>query len=444
MLMLSLAASGGVCSAQGLLDNFSDRQLTETATGQVVGENTLATIEPGEPRHAGKTGGHSLWLSWVAPTNGIVTIDTSGSSLDTILAVYTLNSGTNQESVSSLLPIVSNDDDRGLKSSLVQFGVAAGIRYDIAVDGYQGAVGGIVLSWNLMQLTEIPPLTVAIPGDSSVRSGDPLLLAPGLMASGPVTAQWYLNDQPLAGAQDIALFIPNFQEPYVGRYALCLTAGGVSYFNQPVEVQINSEGLSRVIARDKLLDALDSQLDDQVETDGNLIGSPGLLSATDNMPSAIGVVRGYNGTQIFNTAYGTVDPFEPPHCNVVGGASYWFGYDAPTRGIAQLNTEGSNFPTVLAVYTYVPPLLDYLGLIPVACDCGGSTNGLASSVQFSADPFRNYLVVVDGVNGASGIAHLNYGLTPVAATNRVFLLLQPIPPHPAPSPLKSAGDYQAR
>ena len=45
--------------------------------------------------------------------------------------------------------------------------------------------------------------------------------------------------------------------------------------------------------------------------------------------SAIGVVRGYNGSQVFNTTLATTDPTEPPHCGVAGGASYWLMYQPP-------------------------------------------------------------------------------------------------------------------
>ena len=125
----------------------------------------------------------------------------------------------------------------------------------------------------------------------------------------------------------------------------------------------------------------------------------------------VGVVRGYNGTQIFNTTFATTDPNEPQHCGVVGGASYWFAYQPPTNGTASLDTEGSTFDTVLAVYTFVPPLLGYSGLVPVNCDNNSGANGLTSRLQFNAASVSNYLVVVDGVNGARGIAYLNYALT---------------------------------
>ncbi len=107
----------------------------------VNGSNLNATREPGEPNHAGNSGGHSVWWTWTAPSSGLVTIDTHGSNFDTLLAVYT---GT---SVSSLTRVASNDDDTANRTltSRVTFNAVAGVTYHIAVDGYDGAQGTIQL-----------------------------------------------------------------------------------------------------------------------------------------------------------------------------------------------------------------------------------------------------------------------------------------------------------
>jgi hypothetical protein len=40
-----------------------------------------------EPDHDGNPGGKSVWWTWVAPANGLVTVSTQGSTFDTVLAV---------------------------------------------------------------------------------------------------------------------------------------------------------------------------------------------------------------------------------------------------------------------------------------------------------------------------------------------------------------------
>src|SRR2546425_13023301 len=128
--------------AQPSNDAFANGQSLNDSTGSVAGSNVNATKEPGEPNHGGDSGGHSIWYGWTAPASTPVTIDTIGSSFDTLLGVYT-GSG-----VSGLTTIAGNDDiDSNNKSSRVGFTPVAGTTYQIAVDGWGGATGSITLNW---------------------------------------------------------------------------------------------------------------------------------------------------------------------------------------------------------------------------------------------------------------------------------------------------------
>jgi len=71
--------------------------------GVIQTSNTDATIESGEPNHAGKPGGKSVWYAWKPDRSGIATFQTTGSTFDTLLAVYT------GSSLSNLAPIASNE-----------------------------------------------------------------------------------------------------------------------------------------------------------------------------------------------------------------------------------------------------------------------------------------------------------------------------------------------
>src|SRR5436190_1324580 len=88
-------------------DLFADAVLLSGTSASDTSDNTDATKETGEPRHAGNNGGASLWWSWTSPGDSRVTIDTVGSALDTILGVYT------GSSVSTLSGVASNDDAVG-------------------------------------------------------------------------------------------------------------------------------------------------------------------------------------------------------------------------------------------------------------------------------------------------------------------------------------------
>src|SRR5262249_41432794 len=71
-----------------------------------------------------------------------------------------------------------------------------------------------------------------------------------------------------------------------------------------------------------------------------------------------------------------------------------------------LNTDGSTFDTVLAVYTGSGT--DFSSLTPVNCDNDSGSNGMTSSLHFLTTAGETYYIVVDGVNGATGTAVLNF------------------------------------
>jgi hypothetical protein len=366
----------------------------------ITGSNVGATFESHEPLHAGKVGGHSVWISWIAPTNGLVTLSTVGSTFDTLLAAYTLEPGSDSP-LERLQAAAEEDDDDDSSSEVMQFGVRAGQAYEIAVDGFAGATGDIVLQLDLLTVADLLPSVVRRSGDVAVREGDTLILTVDVnrQAVPNLQMEWNFNGVNLDEYDQPTLVIKNFQPTNAGMYRLRLSVGDTKFFSAPIEVQINSEGQTNALARNKIEDARDSGLtpgDGSGKAKGAKLGGE--------------VTRGYNGSQVFNTTYATRDPLEPQHCGVAGGPTYWFSYQPPDNGILTLDTDGSSYDTLLAVYTSDNPPTGYADLIPVACDDNGGANGLTSRLQFVADKSRIYYIVVDGVNGARGTARLNYSL----------------------------------
>jgi subtilisin family serine protease len=143
------------------------------ASGGTTTNNANATLEPGEPLHAGKQGGKSVWYFFTAPADGLLFLTTSNSTFDTLLAVYT---GTR---VDRLTALVANDDEpsgSGVHSDLFQ-AVRAGVRYYIAVDGLSGSSGTIILAHSFTPVS-LYNLTVtasaggvAFPNSGSFASG---------------------------------------------------------------------------------------------------------------------------------------------------------------------------------------------------------------------------------------------------------------------------------
>jgi hypothetical protein len=127
--------------AQSGNDDFSDATVIAGINGTANGSNVAASKEVGEPDHPDDPGGASVWWRWTAPETGTAVFDTFGSDFDTVLAVY---SGGSLEGLSL---VASNDDAGDDVQSLVGFTAVAGTTYQIAVDGYDGEVGNIVLKW---------------------------------------------------------------------------------------------------------------------------------------------------------------------------------------------------------------------------------------------------------------------------------------------------------
>ncbi|MCX7045066.1 MAG: dockerin type I domain-containing protein [Candidatus Sumerlaeota bacterium] len=127
-------------------DDFASAFAIAGALGTTTGTNFNATVETGEPNHVGDAGGKSVWWVWTAPAAGLAEFNTRGSNFDTQLAVYT------GAVVSALAETASNEDENytsGIYTSLVTFNTSAGIVYHIAVDGYMGETGDVILNWQL-------------------------------------------------------------------------------------------------------------------------------------------------------------------------------------------------------------------------------------------------------------------------------------------------------
>ena len=115
-------------------------------TGAAAGMNYNATAQSGEPDHAGQRALRSVWWRWSAPSNmPAVRFVTDGSSIDTLLALYT---GT---ALRDLIPVAENDDrvpGSDFSSAVAVSNVARDTTFFIAVDGYAAETGLIGLSWD--------------------------------------------------------------------------------------------------------------------------------------------------------------------------------------------------------------------------------------------------------------------------------------------------------
>jgi uncharacterized repeat protein (TIGR01451 family) len=145
-------------------DLFINRTNLSGTSGSVSGVSILGSKEVGEPNHANNVGGSSVWWSWTAPSAGQLSLNTTGSNFDTLLAVYT---GAN---VNALSLKAANDNNGNLNTSSLVFQTVAGTQYQIAIDGTNGVAGTISLNWSLNTSAQAN-LSSNISGPTSVSIG---------------------------------------------------------------------------------------------------------------------------------------------------------------------------------------------------------------------------------------------------------------------------------
>ena len=259
-------------------------------------------------------------------------------------------------------------------------------------------------------LETVSDLLAVLPLWKTVGEGEPLTLSIGVNVINLVTLQWYFNGQPIPGETRGTLNLQSVTAAQVGHYQLRATLLGTTLVSIPTDVQINKtdDTVDRDVAAFDTLSDVRALLA-PAAAKNTTISTPAKTAKTGT------AAHGYSGTQIFNTLGATKDPGEPNHCGIPGGRSEWFAWQSPTNGTAIIHTDGSNFDTVLAIYT--GPGDSYATLIPVACDNNSGANGITSRVTFDATAGTIYYIAVDGVNGASGTVRLNFIVgTPPAIT----------------------------
>ena len=373
-------------------DRFADRFELFGKSGVLSVNNLGATKEPGEPDHAGKPGGSSVWYTWQAPVKGIAMFRTTGSSFDTLLAIY---SG---ESLGKLGLVQSDEDRGGYLASEAHFNAQAGAFYQVAIDGYARGQGSFILSWNLEATSEELPVITSQPRSLTVPGGSPAILS--VTAIGPnLSYQWTLNGSELKGATSPSVILKSVERTDVGTYTVRVTTGrSRSALSLPALLEI---GTVNVQATDKLEDLF---FPPAVLRSGEVMM---MAAATVNGP--IFVTAGTIGPQLLNNSEsanaGPLEATLPCGLLLAGGNRVWYDLVGLDDGVFTLDTTGSDIDTLLGVVTS-----DFSSLTAVACDDDGASDGKRSLVRFKAVARTHYLIGVDGKDGAKGAIMLNWSL----------------------------------
>lgn len=318
-----------------------------------TGDNTGATVEISDPSIAGFFPNFTVWWQWTAVSSNPATINTIGSSFDTLLGVYL----TSPIGFGGPPLVVDNDDIVHLINprSSVTFTPTAGTTYLIAVDGKKvgkaGSKGSIVLN-----ISQPQTLSVSVGGAGTVATSIGAISCPG------TCTETYIPNTTV-----LLVAIPNPGSIFIG-----FSGGGCGaspncsvVMSGPVNVSANFYTVTNdSFAQGQVLNPLTTRLG--------------------------GFIQPYSGYNIGASKEGG----EPDHAGNSGGHSVWFAWTAPVSGSVNASLAGSSFPTLLAVYTG-----SAVGtLVPI----GSAASPASRVVNFYATAGVQYSIAVDGVDGASG------------------------------------------
>ena len=212
-------------------DAFASGIAVIGASNVLRGSILSASKEANEPHHGGAVGGRSVWWKWTAPANGLVEIDTFGSSFDTTLAIYT------GSALSGLSLVAENDDVPNGKVGIsrVLFSATVGTEYQIAVDGFKtnSTTGNVVLNLRQPPAPPTPLQTLTQPVSQTVIVGANVSLSVSASGKGVLSYQWRKDSADLLNATDATLTLNPVQLAQGGSYTVRVSDAFTDLLSQP-------------------------------------------------------------------------------------------------------------------------------------------------------------------------------------------------------------------
>lgn len=126
------------------------------------------------------------------------------------------------------------------------------------------------------------------------------------------------------------------------------------------------------------------------------------------------LLSGSSGRATGVSLLATKENGEPDHADNAGGHSVWWQWTAPAAGQVSLDTHGSGFDTLLAVY--IGNAIGALQKVVANDNDNGAADG-TSRVLFQATAGTEYRMALDGANSAAGSPVINWSLNTAAQAN---------------------------
>lgn len=412
-------------------DTFNNPTALTGNAGGFSGRLDNATKQNGEPNHAGAAGGLSVWYRWTPSISGPAVVDTMGSFVDTLLAVYTGNS------VASLTLVAENDDFNTPISfvgytffSRVTFTATAGTTYQIAVDSFGAQPGSVALHYsvsatppandnfaNSQLLTGTKGQANGMTHAATIEVGEPAKA--GSVGGRSVWYSWTPDADGQVTFDTMGIHYDSLLAVFTGDDIAALTEvvsnddalGGGAFYSRVSFMA--SAGTTYRIAVDGYSDPGGGVPADYSAFSLNweqAVGAP----PNDLIAGATELVgnRGTINTSNVNAVFEQNEPVHTLFIDSTGGGfvasmcgkSLWFKWTAARSRTVTFDTVDSSFNTVMAVYTGT----DFASLVRVTNNYNHSLPFfptpafLTNRLDFEAVEATTYLICVDGWNDGTG------------------------------------------
>ena len=363
-------------------DNFCAAIVRTGDTESTTINNSGYSIETDEPTVANTTIAASVWYSYTPLADGALTLDASNSSINTVVSVFTGSVLTNLVRPSGWTDIPGSSSNPP-----TAFNVMKDNTYYIRLASTNSSRGNSTLTHNF----------VATPVDTAPS-------APRNVTATPVAANGSLEVSWTAPLSDGGRAIQSYQATAQPGSGTCSAS--------PQSTTCTITGLTDWDAYSVSVTAT-NEIGIGPSASAPGIVRPGSLHDFFTTSRTITGLSNSTGTQ---TTFATAEPGEPSHAGFAPSHSVWFNYTAPASGQITISTAGSNFDTLLAVYSG-----GSLNALTVVASNDDTKTNQTSAVSFAAVAGQTYHIAVDGYGNATGNLTLNWDLKlplpPTAPTN---------------------------
>jgi len=360
-------------------NNFTNAIKVPAGGAAYLSNNRFATTESGEPHHDGDVNaGASLWWSWTPTVNTNVLIDTTGSAINLVLAVYTGSALTNLQSV-----IATNNTGTG-NSAWLTFNAASNTTYQIAVaSAYTNSVGSLRfrLAPGGQPDTNAPVVFITSPTNGLGTTN--FLITVSGTANDPEPNASGIS-QVFITLNDTCTYVATGTTNWSDTFGLAPGLNNISVFAEDFAGNISASASIQVVY---------------------IVQNP----PNDFFANAV-ALTGNQGQVIATNTAATKELGEPDHAGNVGGKSLWWSFSTNVDGVLTLSTSNSTFDTLLGLYT--GPNVANLTTIAANDDAYVGAPGGFSLINQAVKSGQQYYIAVDGFDGDSGTVVLNYSFVP--------------------------------